>query len=104
MLSLRGYFVELADVYQGSRLVGDVDSKVIVSRGYSRRNRSSDPRHNAKAQVRRTVAAPVACNQVLPTFLIRKADTFLAKFPQRKSEGKGRLNAGSKDSWPRIAK
>jgi hypothetical protein len=69
MQNSRGYVVELADIDQGSRLVGDVDNKVIVSRGYSRRNRSSDPRHSAEAQVRRTVAAPVACNQVLPTFL-----------------------------------
>jgi hypothetical protein len=49
MQNSRRYVVKLADIDHGSRMVGDVDSKVIVNRGYSRRNRSSDPRHNAEA-------------------------------------------------------
>jgi hypothetical protein len=65
----RGQCVQLADVYQSTRLVGDVDCKVILSRRQSRGNRSSASRHSAGAQVRRAVVAPVACNQVLPTFL-----------------------------------
>ena len=83
------------------QVLGDVDCKVILSRWQSRVNRSSAARHSAEAQVRRTVAAPVACNQVLPTFLIQKDAACLAKFPQRKSEGKRRRNAGTKDSWLR---
>ncbi len=50
-------------------MVGDVDCKVLLSGGQSRDHRSSDSRRSAEAQVRRTVAAPVACNQVLPKFL-----------------------------------
>jgi hypothetical protein len=64
----RGQCVQLADVDQSTRLIGDVDCKVMLSRRHSRGNRSSASRHSAGAQVRRAVVAPAACNQVLPTF------------------------------------
>ena len=72
--------MKLADIDHGSRMVGDVDSKVVVSRGYSRRNRGTDPRPSAEAwvrgprpsaeaSVRGTVTTPVARNRVHPILL-----------------------------------
>ncbi len=61
--------MEFDDVHRGAGLVGDVECEVILSILQSRGYRSSASRHSAGAQVRRTVAAPVVCNQVLPMFL-----------------------------------
>ncbi len=44
--------MKLADIDRGSRVVGDVDSKVVVSRGHSRKKRGTDPRPNAEAWCR----------------------------------------------------
>ena len=44
--------MKLADIDRGSRVVGDVDGKVIVSRGQSRKKRGTDPRPSAEAWCR----------------------------------------------------
>ncbi len=65
----RGDVMEFDDVHCGTRLIGNVECEVILSILLSRGNRSSASRHSAGAQVRRSVAAPVAMNQVLPMLL-----------------------------------
>ena len=44
--------MKLADIDRGSRVVGNVDGEVIVSRGNSRKKRGTDPRPSAEAWCR----------------------------------------------------